>query len=97
MTKVKEAFEHIIAQDLLEDRREYDVEDLAHAYELEPYEAKLLYEMIQDEFPNPFRDGQKARRRNTPLLLNPYDRDTWQHREWNLGWAHEDTQLRTGK
>jgi len=96
MNKAQEAFWSIVQADLLEDRREYSVDDLQHMYELEPYEAALLFEMIQDEFPTSYREGVKARRRNSPLLLNPFDRDTWQHREWNLGWKAEDDAIRNG-
>lgn len=37
-------------QNLLEDRREYDVNDLALAYELSPEDAAILYSMIQQQF-----------------------------------------------
>ncbi len=47
-SKVQAVFKMIKKNDLLDDRREYDVDDLYSAYpELSPEEAKQLYQLIQ--------------------------------------------------
>lgn len=48
--KVKTIFEEIIKNDLLEDRREYDVELLMTSYRLTELEATELEALIQAEF-----------------------------------------------
>ena len=48
-TKVNEIFKFIIDEDLLDDRREYDVDDLKTSYDLSFCEASELFAMIQTE------------------------------------------------
>lgn len=44
----KSVFKDIVDEDLLDDRREYDEDDLSSAYpELSPKDVKALYKMIQ--------------------------------------------------
>jgi hypothetical protein len=51
MTTAKQIFARIKRSDaILEDRREYSVDDLARMYALDSDEAQCLYEMIQREF-----------------------------------------------
>lgn len=47
---IRELFEGMIRARVLEDRREYCIEDLAHAYALSKPEATQLYNIIQDHF-----------------------------------------------
>lgn len=44
------AFAEILAEDQLEDRREYDAGMLAGMYDLSNEDAAILYAMIQKEF-----------------------------------------------
>jgi hypothetical protein len=46
---IREIFNEIIANDLLEDRREYSREDLMSAYGMNEDQAEHLYWLIQSE------------------------------------------------
>ena len=48
MSNVLQLYKEIVALDLLDDRREYDVEDLMSAYDLNKADAKKLYNLIKD-------------------------------------------------
>jgi len=48
--KVQKILKRLIGSDRLEDRREYDPEQLAHMYGLTLPEATRLHELIQAEF-----------------------------------------------
>lgn len=46
MSKADSILARILGNDLLEDRREYDVSDLMKAYNISRSEAKILYRKI---------------------------------------------------
>lgn len=53
--KVSEAYQRIVENNLLENRSEYDSEDLQSEYELSQAEAKILYHLIQSKFYDVYR------------------------------------------
>lgn len=47
LKKVWKIYKDIIKQDLIDDRREYDTEDLESAYRITSSEAKFLFKLIK--------------------------------------------------
>ncbi len=90
MTNLKELSEllqELEDQDLMEDRSEYDVEDLMKAYDLDHHDASTLYLCIRGRTIGSEHDMYRLDKDHSKALLEAIQESIHQ---WHDGWEDEE-------